>query len=98
MYKIGEFSKLTGLSPKTLRFYDEIGLLKPSRIDDFTNYRYYEEKDLEIYKKIIYLKSLGFTLDEIKNNYDDITIELLDLKIAELTNKKYVIDTQINEL
>ena len=67
MYKIGEFSKLTGCSIKTLRYYDELGILKPSRIDNFTNYRYYDEKDLDILKTIIYLKSLGFTLDEIKN-------------------------------
>ena len=57
MYKIGEFSKLTGCSIKTLRYYDELGILKPSRIDNFTNYRYYDEKDLDILKTIIYLKS-----------------------------------------
>ena len=98
MYKIGEFSKLTGLSNKTLRFYDEIGLLKPSRIDSFTNYRYYDEKDLEIYRKIIYLKSLGFSLVEIKDNLDNIGVELIDSKISELINKRHVIEHQINEL
>ena len=41
MYKIGEFSALTGLSVKTLRYYDEINLLKPSNVDNYTNYRYY---------------------------------------------------------
>ncbi len=98
MYKIGEFSKLTGFSIKTLRYYDEIGLLKPSKTDDFTNYRYYEEKDLELYKKIIYLKNLGFTLEEIKNNIDHITVELLESKIEELNQKRFLIENQIREL
>ena len=43
MYRIGEFSTLTGASVKTLRYYDEINLLKPSNADKFTNYRYYTE-------------------------------------------------------
>ncbi len=98
MYKIGEFSKLTGCSKKTLRYYDELGILNPSRIDNFTNYRYYDENDLEVLKKIIYLKKLGFTLEEIKNNINNITKELLDSKIEELLNKKYIIEEQINNL
>ena len=98
MYKIGEFSKLTGCSIKTLRYYGELGILNPSRIDNFTNYRYYDENDLEVLKTIIYLKSLGFTLEEIKNNINNITKELLDSKIKELLNKKYIIEEQINNL
>ena len=94
MYKIGVFSEITGLSIKTLRYYDEIGLLKPSK-DQFTNYRYYDEFDLETYKKIILLKSLGFSLDEIKNNIDNLTIELLNNKIKELTMKKEYIEQQL---
>lgn len=94
MYKIGVFSDLTGLTIKTLRYYDQIGLLKPSK-DNFTNYRYYDEKDIETYKKIVYLKSLGFTLEEIKNNIDNISIELLDSKINELTAKRDYLETQI---
>lgn len=97
MYKIGVFSDLTGLSTKALRYYDEIGLLKPSK-DDFTNYRYYNDKDIETYKKIVYLKSLGFTLEEIKNNIDGISIELIDSKIIDLTDKRYRIDKQLEEL
>ncbi len=41
MYKIGEMSKLCGLPVKTLRYYDQLGLLAPDRIDPFTGYRYY---------------------------------------------------------
>ena len=46
MLKIGEFSKLTQVSVRMLRHYDEIGLLKPAEIDCFTDYRYYKEEQL----------------------------------------------------
>ena len=97
MYKIGVFSEITGLSIKALRYYDEIGLLKPSK-DNFTNYRYYDEKDIETFKKIVYLKSLGFTLEEIKNNIDDMSIELIDSKIIDLTEKRDCLDKQLEGL
>ncbi len=61
LLRIGEFSKKTGVSIRSLRYYDEIDLLKPAEIDLFTGYRYYREEqvnDLEIINK---LKSLGFT-------------------------------------
>ena len=94
MYKIGVFSEITGLSIKALRYYDEIGLLKPSK-DNYTNYRYYDDKDIETFKKIVYLKSLGFTLEEIKNNIDDISIELIDSKIIDITEKRDYLDKQL---
>lgn len=43
MYKIGEFSKLVGIPIRTLRYYDDYGILKPSITDNFTGYRYYNE-------------------------------------------------------
>ena len=46
MLKIGEFSKLSRVSVRMLRHYDEIGLLKPAEIDTFTDYRYYREDQL----------------------------------------------------
>ena len=46
MLKIGEFSKLSRVSVRMLRHYDEIGLLKPAEIDRFTDYRYYREDQL----------------------------------------------------
>ncbi len=98
-YKIGEFSNLTGLSIKTLRYYDEINLLKPSRIDLYTNYRYYTNKELETFKKIEYLKKVGFTLVEIKNILDkNITVEIIDNKIKDLSEKRDYLDIQIKEL
>lgn len=65
MLKIGEFSKLGQVSPKTLRLYDERGLLRPSYIDRFTGYRYYAPAVLARLHRILALKDLGFTLDQI---------------------------------
>ena len=98
MYKIGEFSKITGLSVKALRFYDEIGLLKPSFIDNNTNYRYYGDNELENYKKIQYLKKIGFSLDEIKDNLNNLTIEALENKKQELKLKRDYLSFQIDEI
>lgn len=96
MYRIGDFSKLTGLSVKTLRYYDSIGLLKPSSIDTFTNYRYYSDQELIIFRRIELLKKLGFTLEEIKDNLDNITIESLDNKKQELLLKVNYLNAQID--
>ena len=52
MLKIGEFSKLSRVSIRMLRHYDEIGLLKPFEIDPFTGYRYYHEDQLPIVGRI----------------------------------------------
>ncbi len=74
MLKIGDFSKLSRISIRMLRHYDEIGLLIPSHIDDFTNYRYYSEDQLAVAGRITALKDMGFRLSamkEILKNYDD---------------------------
>ena len=96
MYRIGDFSKLTGTSTKTLRYYDSINLLKPSSIDNFTNYRYYSDSELLKFKRIELLKKLGFTLDEIKSCIDNISVDTLDNKKKELSLKIDYIMTQIN--
>ena len=66
MFTIGEFSKITGLSVKTLRFYHEEGLLVPTAIDDQSGYRYYDGSLAEIARTIAFLKSLEFSLAEIR--------------------------------
>lgn len=74
LYKIGDFSKITKASIRTLRYYDSIDLFKPKEIDLFTNYRYYSEEQIEEYKIISYLKECGFSLEGIKtywNKFDD---------------------------
>ena len=65
MLKIGEFSKLSRVSVRMLRHYDEIGLLKPAEIDCFTDYRYYREDQLPTVCRITALKDMGFSLADI---------------------------------
>lgn len=89
MLRIGDFSKLSRISIRMLRHYDEIGLLVPSSIDDFTNYRYYSEEQLAIAGRITALKEMGFTLAtiiEILKNYNDpkALSEFLVVKQAEV--------------
>lgn len=66
MLKIGEFSKLSSITIKMLRHYDEINLLKPEKMNDQTGYRYYSAKQLSQANKIGIYKALGFSLKEIK--------------------------------
>ncbi len=66
MYTIGEFSKINRITPKTLRYYEQIGLLKPARIDAVTGYRYYSTEQLPMIRKILRLKDLGLSLDEVR--------------------------------
>lgn len=65
MFKIGDFSRLSRVPVKTLRYYDEIGLLKPVTVDQFNGYRYYSAGQLTRLNRIIGLKNLGLSLEEI---------------------------------
>ncbi|WP_430885005.1 MerR family transcriptional regulator [Fusibacter sp. JL216-2] len=65
MYSIGLFSKMNRITTKTLRHYDEIGLLKPAHVDDFTGYRYYSSDQLVRLNQIITLKQMGIGLSDI---------------------------------
>ena len=98
LYRIGEFSKITNIPVKTLRYYDEIGLLKPEEIDIFTNYRYYGESNKEDLKIILELKSVGFTLEEIKNNWDNFSNDVMLEKKKELLQQATFIEDQIKKI
>ena len=65
MLKIGDFSKLSRVSIRMLRHYDDIGLLKPAETDSFTGYRYYRPEQLFTIGRITALKDMGFSLAEI---------------------------------
>lgn len=65
MLKIGDFSRLSQVSVKTLRYYDEMGLLEPLAIDRFTSYRYYTFDQLPRLYRILALKDLGLSLEQI---------------------------------
>ncbi|WP_377864034.1 MerR family transcriptional regulator [Bacillus sp. R86525] len=64
-YSIGEFSKRTGTSIRTLQYYDEIGLLKPEK-NRSSGHRVYKDRDILAFQKIVSLKVLGYSLEEIR--------------------------------
>lgn len=87
MLRIGQFAKISGLSIKTLRYYDETELLNPIHIDQETGYRYYSEEQLLTAKRILAFKEQGFTLNQIKqflhySSLQDNYKKLLDQKIS----------------
>src|SRR5262249_54640965 len=65
MLSIGRFARLTGLSVKALRHYDEVGLLRPAHVDDWTGYRWYEPSQLREAVAVRRLRSLRVPLDEV---------------------------------
>jgi DNA-binding transcriptional MerR regulator len=74
VFGIGEFSKITGLTVKTLRFYHEQGLIVPSWVDDQTGYRYYDSSKIELARVVVQLRELEFPLADIAEmlrQYDD---------------------------
>ncbi|QVK17021.1 MerR family transcriptional regulator [Mycoplasmatota bacterium] len=94
MLKIGDFSKLTRVSIRMLRHYDEKGLLKPERIDKFTGYRFYSIEQIPKVNRIQALKEMGFSLSEIyelmARNLDSKQLRIL------LENRKREILTAID--
>jgi DNA-binding transcriptional MerR regulator len=71
MFKIGEFSRLSRVSVRMLRHYDQLGLLTPSQTDPFTGYRYYSAQQLPRLNRIIALRDLGFSLEQIAGMLDE---------------------------
>lgn len=65
MFQIGEFSKLGQVSPRMLRHYDQLGLLKPGQVDKWTGYRYYTLDQLAQLHRIIALKEMGLSLEQV---------------------------------
>lgn len=66
LWKVGDLAKLTGLTLRTLRFYDQIGLFSPSAHSD-SGHRLYNQADLSRLQQILSLKELGLSLEEIKS-------------------------------
>lgn len=100
MLKIGDFSKLSRVSIRMLRHYDEIGLLEPKVIDAFTGYRYYDEEQLPVVEQIVALKNMGFGLGviaEILASYNDPgkLEEFLKIKYAEVTVESQEINDRL---
>ena len=92
MYKIGMFSKHGKVTVKTLRHYDEAGLLTPAYIDEETGYRYYTTDQLSQLHEIIALRQMGFSIPEIRSIIDNINID----KILEQYERAYLRILEIN--
>lgn len=93
MFSIGMFSKINKVTTKTLRYYEDIGLLKPEYVDEGTKYRYYTTNQMIKLHKIIILKQIGLSLNEIKEVIDDSTkveeiLKAKELEILELIRKE----------
>jgi DNA-binding transcriptional MerR regulator len=65
-YSINKLTKISGVSTRTLRYYDEIGLLKPAKIAS-SRYRIYEQLQVDMLQQILFYRELGFSLENIKN-------------------------------
>lgn len=65
-YTVQKLSKLAGVSTRTLRYYDEIGILKPARINS-SGYRIYSQKEVDTLQQILFYRELGVNLENIKN-------------------------------
>lgn len=91
MIKIGDFSKLAHVSVKTLHHYGKLDLLKPAHVDRYTGYRYYALEQLPMLNRILALKELGFSLEQVSQLLDeDLSVEemrgMLRLKQMELAH------------
>lgn len=95
MFKIGEFSKVGLVSIKTLRHYDDMGLLQPAYTDPDSGYRYYIPEQLPRLNKILALKELGFSLSQVKAMLDD-NISLEDMRTM-LDKRRHEIKQQIED-
>src|SRR3954469_22204676 len=71
MFTIGDFANLGRVSVRMLRHYDAIGLLRPAQVDPHTGYRYYAAAQLSLLNRVIALKDLGFTLQQVQVIIDE---------------------------
>ena len=96
LYSVGDFSKITGLPVKTLHFYHEKGVLVPSRIDESSGYRFYDEAAVERARIIVSLREMEFSLQDIQeilSQADDDAdllsrLELQKVRIAQRMNRE----------
>lgn len=71
MFKIGDFSKFSRVSVRALRLYDQMELLTPIQVDQFTGYRYYSAEQIPRLNRIVAFKDLGFSLEQIRQLLND---------------------------
>lgn len=100
MYSTGKLSEISGVSSRTLRYYDEIGLLKPSFINE-SGYRYYDDKEVALLQQILFYKERGFDLQTIKEiiySKDFDISSALEEHLLSLEEEKKKIDIMINSV
>jgi DNA-binding transcriptional MerR regulator len=93
VFSIGDFSKITGLTVKTLRYYHEQGLLVPTHVDAQTGYRYYDRSRVETARVIAHLRSLDLSIDEVRTILRE-AVEDADLRPV-LMRKQALLESQI---
>ncbi|AGZ40003.1 MerR family transcriptional regulator [Actinoplanes friuliensis] len=71
MFSIGDFAALGRVSVRMLRHYDSIGLIRPARVDQFSGYRFYTAAQLTLLNRVLALKDLGFTLQQVQTLIDE---------------------------
>ena len=101
MLKIGEFARICNVSPQTLRYYNEEGILCPDEIDPCSGYRYYSPEQAEDFRLIQTYKEAGFALDEIRVlMYGDPCRHdaLMDMKRTEINNNVQVLQNKLSLL
>ncbi|MGO0063027.1 MerR family transcriptional regulator [Brevibacillus fluminis] len=102
IYTIGDFSKISKVSPRMLRHYDKMGLLKPKYVEKDTRYRYYTEEEMYVISMIKKLRRYQFSLKEIKSivenksNYH--TKEMMEMQLSRLLQSTSAYNTIISEL
>lgn len=87
MFKIGEFSKITQISVRMLRYYDEQKLLEPCFIDETNGYRLYSAKQIDQLNRIIFLRNMGFGVKEMKALLESWNPESIKLNLLEQMKK-----------
>jgi len=100
MFKIGDFSKVAQVSGRLLRYYDEIDLFKPAHIDHETGYRYYTAEQLPQLNRILALKNLGLSLDQIARMIQDevSTDEIRGMLLLKKSQIEQTLREEVNKL
>jgi len=99
MFSIGEFARLGGVSVRTLRHYDEIGLLRPATVDPDTGYRGYSAAQLGQINRIIALKELGLSLAQARRLLEGVTLgELRGMLLLRRAQLEHELDQHKNQL
>lgn len=91
-YTVNQLAKLSGVTVRTLHYYDEIGLLKPSFLGD-NNYRYYQDEELLILQQILFYRKLNFSLNDIQKILGDKGFD----KIKALESHKSILKKNIDQ-